>query len=136
MRYPQPHRSFVIFVLMKKGAAIMLIFYSVVMLSYGSLEMTHDLLHYLAAHHHSHVHDHEHGHHHHFNDHHHITASYSHDVESSQADLPSLIGLFTFIQSKPTFAFYTSLSGQVCHSSTLHIQSTELHPLTPPPQRS
>src|SRR5690349_10145855 len=97
----QSHLS-AIFASMKKGAAILLIIYSVVMLSYGSLEMAHDFLHYLGRHHFTHLHDHEHGNHHHFDDHHHHTSvTHSHDNESSETELPSLIGSFFFIQNKP-----------------------------------
>jgi hypothetical protein len=52
-----------------KGAAIVMIFYSVSMVFYGAIEIAHDLLHYLADHHHSSLHGHYHDQRHSIQDH-------------------------------------------------------------------
>jgi len=118
----------------KKGAVILLILYAITMLSYGSLEMTHDLLHYLASHHHSHLHSHAHGDHHHFHDHQQTVVSHAHDGEE-QRELPTLIHFFLFAEGKPAFSFLTEFTGNLrLRPSDRNLSNGVQHPDTPPPE--
>ncbi|HEY3402690.1 MAG TPA: hypothetical protein VGK59_04830 [Ohtaekwangia sp.] len=122
---------------MNKGASIVLVFYAAAMLSYGALEMGHDLLHYLAANHHSHLHDHGHSHHHHFSDHQHDQHTHlhhSHSAEPATSELPSLISFFLFCEPKPSFTFFNTASGEWKFQNQTHSESYSASPATPPPQ--
>jgi len=118
----------------KKGAVILLILYAITMLSYGSLEMTHDLLHYLASHHHSQLHSHAHGNHHHFHDHQQTVVSHAHDGEE-QRELSTLIHFFLFAERKPAFTFLTEFMVHLCfRPSERNLSNVDQHPDTPPPE--
>jgi hypothetical protein len=112
-------------------------FYSLSMLSYGSLEMTHDLLHWMASHYHSGIHDHDHGHHHtfqdheHHHDHDHVTKDDSHDAD--QTELPFLIHFFGYYQQETTFQFYRSLSEILEGNNVFPLKYIYNTPPTPPP---
>lgn len=122
-------------------SAMVLILYSISMLSYGSLEMAHDLLHYLAKHHHSTLHSHSHDHHHSVHDHEH-SHSHSHShvsqqpVENDQQEssLTTPINFFLFFQSRAKFDF-RNLGWQAMSAvGQLIYNSISLHPGTPPPR--
>jgi hypothetical protein len=119
---------------------IVLIFYATSMVCHGSLEMVHDLLHYLAEHHHSTLHDHDHGHHHTVHDHehhhhHHAEAVHHHDEDSEEdQSRSSRINFFLFIQRKPVFVFANLLILRVFSDRTTNIKTSFLLPPTPPPK--
>ncbi|WP_331975462.1 hypothetical protein [Ohtaekwangia sp.] len=113
--------------------------YAASMLCYGSLEIVHDALHWLSAHHYSHVHEHEHDHHHSFHDHDHSHAENgyitAHDLDGAeQDDLPILVHLFLYIQQKPTFQFLLSFAGELETNETFMLRYIYLIPSTPPPR--
>jgi hypothetical protein len=114
------------------------------MLCYGSLEMTHDFMHYLAAHNISNLHSHEHDHHHTFHDHEHghhhdhqerITHTHHHSDEATDETLPSLISFFLFIQKKPAFSFHKSSRDLIFESVTFSMEDICHNPATPPPEK-
>lgn len=121
-----------------KGATIVLLLYATSMVCHGSLEMVHDLLHYLAEHYHSTLHDHAHGHHHTVHDHdhhhhHHAAVSHYHaDGEEDQSP-SSLINFFLFVQQKPAFTFANLLQGRL-PGLTINLTTGFLLPTTPPPR--
>ncbi|HEY9046544.1 MAG TPA: hypothetical protein VIN08_11640 [Ohtaekwangia sp.] len=124
---------------MKKIAVMLLTFYAASMLSYGSLEIAHDLLHWLADHYHTHLHEHEHDHHHTFHDHEHSHGSHNHITENDvdgaeQTDLPILIHFFLYYQSQPAFQFLVSFTGIIGTNEAFPLKHVYLNPDTPPPQ--
>jgi len=118
----------------KKIAVMLLTFYAASMLCYGSLEIVHDALHWLSAHHHSHVHEHEHDHHHNFHDHDHSHVTANNANAAEQDDLPILVHLFLYIQQKPTFQFLSTFAGELERNETFMLRYIYLHPSTPPPR--
>jgi hypothetical protein len=106
---------------------------------YGSLEFSHDLLHYLAAHHHSAVHSHLHDDDHTIHDHEHFGSGVNHPSEYSHEDglpesLPSLINFFLYIQYKQVFTFSITFLRVVHIGNLLKLPILEFPPLVPPPQ--
>lgn len=121
-----------------KGASIVIVFYAAAMLLQGSLEFTHDVLHYLDrlnlsslhSHHHDHHHsagDHIHSHHHH---HHH---SHSIAVEDERDGGSGLINFFFFTEEHPQFGFSRNLLA-VFHLKEPLILKTACLPAVPPPK--
>ncbi|MBT1708056.1 hypothetical protein KK062_07475 [Fulvivirgaceae bacterium PWU5] len=123
---------------MTRGSTLILIVYAMTMLSYGALEMGHDLLHYLDAHSHIHVHHHEHGHDHTINDHHHHSHdevhSHIHASEPASAELPSLVSLFLYTQSLADILFIRHLLDRIPPIGTNVPRSLYRSPTTPPPR--
>jgi hypothetical protein len=121
-----------------RGSTLILIVYAMTMLSYGALEMGHDLLHYLDAHSHIHVHHHDHGHDHSFDDHHHHSHnevhSHTHTAEPVAAELPSLVSLFLYTQSITDILFIRQLLNRIPPSRTNVPLSSYRSPVTPPPR--
>jgi hypothetical protein len=122
----------------KRFAAILLTFYSLSMLSYGSLEMVHDLLHWMATHYDSEIHNHEHDHHHTYHDHEHQHDDHhyhlSENESSGSSELPSLIHFFLYYQQRPSFSFITSYAGSLGRSDIFRLEHVDSNPITPPPQ--
>jgi len=124
----------------KQIATILLALYALSMLSYGSLEMGHDLLHWMATHYHSKLHNHEHDHHHTFHDHehHHDSHDHHHLSENDSAEsteFPSLIHFFLYYQQQLRFSFVTSYTGMLEARHAFPLRYVDSNPSTPPPQR-
>jgi hypothetical protein len=125
-----------------KSATLLLVTYAVSMVFYGSLEMTHDLLHYLADHHHSTLHSHSHDHGHSVHDHepehhHHDHASLSHDHETKtnhDEAFPSALNFFLFVQSKMDFRFNNSGWLAISPIQFSNGGVNDKPPITPPPE--
>ncbi|MBT1686714.1 hypothetical protein [Dawidia soli] len=124
---------------MTQGSTIILIVYAITMLSYGALEMGHDLLHYLDAHSHVHIHHHAHDHDHTFNDHHHHSHgevhTHTHTSEPVTAELPSLVSLFLYTQSPVDHTFFRQLLERLTPDRADTPPPIYFLPSTPPPQR-
>jgi hypothetical protein len=121
----------------KRIAAILLTFYALSMLSYGSLEMAHDMLHWLATHYHSDLHNHHHDHHHTFHDHEHQHTSHHHVSENDSpgdTEFPSLIHFFLYCQQRSSFPFFISYIGMLGVNNNFHPLQVANNPSTPPPQ--
>jgi hypothetical protein len=123
----------------KQVTAILLTLYALSMLSYGSLEIGHDMLHWMATHYHSNLHNHDHDHHHTFHDHehHHDTHGHHHLSENNSAEgteFPSLIHFFLYYQQRPSFSFIISYTGILGMPGTFSVQHVDSDPSTPPPQ--
>ena len=122
-----------------KGVTIVLILYSVSMVFYGSVEITHDILHELSDLHVAAFHDHSHDHHHSFHDHHH-TADHDHVMhhhahsDTSDEQLPSMISLFLFIEKNSVFNFANSLLGECLTLRSKQLSTRRNLPFTPPPE--
>lgn len=117
-----------------RTVAIILILYAAPMVLRGSMELGHDLLHYLAAHHHASVHDHPHHEHHGIKDHSHGPAqgTFSNDADSGPAT-PALIGLFLFFQQGQTIAFDIIRSQTSFCANPPGLTSIHFPPNVPPP---
>jgi ABC-type Zn2+ transport system substrate-binding protein/surface adhesin len=116
----------------KQVVAILLTLYALSMLSYGSLEMAHDLLHWMAAHTHSALHNHEHDHYHTFHDHEHHHLSENESPENTE--FPSLIHFFLYYQQRQSFSFIISCAGILRTTNAFSILQVDRNPSTPPPQ--
>jgi hypothetical protein len=126
-------------ILLKQIAAILLALYALSMLSYGSLEMGHDLLHWMATHYHSELHNHEHSHHHTYHDHEHHHDSHDHhrlaeNDSAENTEFPSLIHFFLYYQQRPSFSFIISNTGMLEAYHSFPLQYAGSSPSTPPPQ--
>ncbi len=127
-----------------KGVVIVLVSYALSMVSYGALEMGHDLLHYLAEHHRVMMHNHDHDHHHHsVRDHNHghshkHTVSHHHETDSKPDEaLPSLLSFFLFAETNPEFSFENVLQKSFSISTDVgRKKGLNLLPTTPPPEIS
>ena len=119
-----------------RKSAIILILYSTSLAFYGSLEMAHDLLHYLATHHHSHLHDHGHDDHHNIRHHGHGNAAENivgDLADASENTLPSVINVFLYTQDNPSMSF-DLLNGEVFSIATTPVPSgISIPPPVPPP---
>jgi hypothetical protein len=108
------------------------------MLSYGSLEMAHDTLHWMATHYHSELHNHDHDHHHTFHDHEHQHTSHHHHLSENDppenTELPSLIHFFLYYQQRPSFSFLISYTGMLGTNDNFPPLQVDHNPSTPPPQ--
>lgn len=118
----------------KKIAVMLLTFYAASMLCYGSLEIVHDTLHWLSAHHYSHLHEHEHDHHHSFQDHDHSDITANDTNAAEQDDLPILVYLFLYSQQKLMFQFLSAFAGELESNEKFTLRYIYLHPSTPPPR--
>ena len=107
----------------------------------GTLEVGHDLLHYLAEHHYLSAHHHSHGHHHsvrdhdHPHSHKHTNVSHSqHDAPEPENALPSVLSFFLYTQNPPVFTFRNRLFTAIHINTIADVLKPILLPLTPPPQ--
>lgn len=125
-----------------KRACLVLMLYSISMVFYGSLEIVHDILHYMAEYHHSKIHSHSHDHHHSVRDHdlpkhhhHHSRVSHSHssDLETDES-LPSFINCFLFVQARQSFNFDLNFSTWMYGSRLAKLCLHASVPPAPPPR--
>lgn len=123
-----------------KGAAVLLISYALTMVCSGALELGHDVLHYLADHHHSTLHSHDHDHHHGMRDHGHSHAhqhgslSHSHETSSEEESRTCIVNFFLFTERSSEFSFHNTLFTRVTVRTGNSSESLYLLPTTPPPQ--
>ena len=117
--------------------AAMMILYAAPMVLSGSLELGHDLLHYLAEHHHTNVHDHDHHGHHAVKDHGYGHVSKGHaehvETETSEETRPSLILFFLFIQPIDPYNCIQVSAAAALSGMASAIRSIDFPPLVPPP---
>lgn len=115
--------------------AVILIMYSTPMLLSGMLELGHDLLHYLANHHHMHLHGHVHHDHHGLRDHGiAMNAPATHiENELSEELAPSLINFFLYLQHFDVVAFRATLATVAIQVYSNALTGISFPPLVPPP---
>lgn len=127
---------------MKRGVILMII-YAISMVFYGTVEIGHDVLHYLADHYQSHLHNHHHGHdhsisdhdHHHKHHHHHEHISHDSGGGTQQTEsLPSGLSFFLFIESATRFQFTNENFLGMYTEGKSSLRSCYLLPATPPPK--
>jgi hypothetical protein len=113
--------------------AVIMILYSAPMVLSGSLELGHDLLHYLATHHHAHIHDHTHHMHHGLRDHGYGEQHTHVENARSEESLPSLINFFLYMQVIESYLPERSLCAITPPADSTRLRSLDFPPLVPPP---
>ena len=115
----------------------MVILYAAPMVLSGSLELGHDVLHYLAAHHHTGVHNHEHHSHHAVKDHGygHVSKGHSAHMESetSEEPRPSLINFFLFVEPVNPYRCMQVSSAAAVPGKKFENSNIKFPPLVTPP---
>jgi hypothetical protein len=124
---------------MVRAVTVVLAFYAVSMVCYGSLEMSHDFLHYLADHHHTSLHSHHHGASHsvrdHEHSHQHSHVAHEHDSEEVDDAAPSPLNFFLYTQLPRAFRFSNASGIGIFPGTSANTSLPELTPPAPPPRK-